>query len=47
MTLRHKTRLNTSGQGFKKDPILSSNGWMDDLRFYVLFNSVSVISGRC
>ena len=22
------------------------NGWMDDLRFYVLFNSVSVISGR-
>ena len=21
-------------------------GWMDDLRFYVLFNSVSVISGR-
>ena len=22
-------------------------GWMDDLRFYVLFNSVSVISGRC
>ena len=21
--------------------------WMDDLRFYVLFNSVSVISGRC
>ena len=27
-------------QGFDKD------GWMDDLRFYVLFNSVSVISGR-
>ena len=21
MTLRHKTRLNTSGQGFKKDPL--------------------------
>ena len=21
--------------------------WMDDLRFYVLFDSVSVISGRC
>ena len=21
--------------------------WMDDLRFYVLFNSISVISGRC
>ena len=21
MTLRHKTRFNTSGQGFKKDPI--------------------------
>ena len=22
-------------------------GWMDDLRFYVLFNSISVIAGRC
>ena len=22
-----------------------SKGWMDDLRFYVLFNSISVISG--
>ena len=21
--------------------------WMNDLRFYVLFNSISVISGRC
>ena len=24
----------------------ASNRWMDDLRFYVLFNSISVISGR-
>ena len=23
------------------------DGWMDDLRFYVLFNSISVISGQC
>ena len=23
------------------------DGWMDDLRFYVLFNSISVISRRC
>ena len=23
-----------------------SKGWMDDLRFYVLFNSISVISGQ-
>ena len=23
------------------------HGWMDDLRFYVVFNSISVISGRC
>ena len=23
------------------------DGWMDDLRFYILFNSFSVISGRC
>ena len=26
---------------------IGTNGWMDDLRFYVLFNSISVISGRC
>ena len=24
-----------------------TDGWMDDLRFYVLFNGISVISGRC
>ena len=29
------------------DYVLSMDGWMDDLRFYVLFNSISVISGRC
>ena len=23
------------------------DGWMDDLRFYVLVNSILVISGRC
>ena len=23
------------------------DGWVDDLRFYVLFNSISIISGRC
>ena len=23
------------------------DGWMDDLPFYVLYNSISVISGRC
>ena len=22
------------------------NGWMDELRFYVIFNSISVVSGR-
>ena len=26
---------------------ISENGWIDDLRFYVLLNSISVISGRC
>ena len=26
---------------------MSEAGWMDDLRFYVLFNNISVISGRC
>ena len=29
------------------DKKTSADGWMDDLRFYVLFNSISVISGRC
>ena len=23
------------------------DGWMDELRFYVLLNSISVTSGRC
>ena len=23
------------------------DGWMDDLQFYILFNSISVISGQC
>ena len=27
-------------------PELLMDGWMDDMRFYVLFNSISVISGR-
>ena len=25
---------------------IMKDGWLDDLRFYVLFNSISVISGR-
>ena len=29
------------------DNDFTCNGWMDDLRFYVLLNSISVISGRC
>ena len=27
--------------------VMCKDGWMDDLRFYVLFNSISVISGQC
>ena len=27
-------------------PELLMDGWMDDMQFYVLFNSISVISGR-
>ena len=27
--------------------MLRNTRWMDDLRFYVLSNSISVISGRC
>ena len=28
-------------------PFVRMDGWMDDLRFYIPFNSISVISGRC
>ena len=27
--------------------LIHSDGWIDDLRFYALFNSISFISGRC
>ena len=38
----------TSEQWVKQNGyILSGHRWMDDLRFYVLFKSISVISGRC
>ena len=33
------TRDSKKGGGMK-------HGWIDDLQFYVLFNSISVISGR-
>ena len=26
--------------------LLKLDGWMDDLRFYILFNSISIISGQ-
>ena len=35
------------GKKEKKVDPSDFDGWMDDLRFYVLFNSISVISGRC
>ena len=35
--------LNNRAQGFRYMGVLR----MDDLRFYVLFNSISVISGQC
>ena len=31
--------------GFFFNEFFNKDGWMDDLRFYVLFNSISVISG--
>ena len=31
---------------FYRQERLSCDGWMDDLQFYVLFNRISVISGR-
>ena len=33
-------------KSFFKHRISHRHGWMDDLRFYVLFNSISVMSGR-
>ena len=33
------------GLSFPVIPELQVEGWMDDLQFYVLFNSISVISG--
>ena len=40
--------LKYSDKTMKKgnDIIIINDGWMGDLRFYVLFNSISVISGR-
>ena len=35
------------GGGRRIDGCPNKSVWMDDLRFYVLFNSISVISGRC
>ena len=37
----------TSSAGSSYNLDYSIDGWMDDLRFYVIFNSISVISGRC
>ena len=37
MFLKHDT-----GQGFVRVVDVQMDGWMDDLRFYVLFNSISV-----
>ena len=41
--LRHKYL----GKPEQNSGIRRAIQWMDDLRFYVLFNSISVISGRC
>ena len=44
-----RTHGRTDGQGDfyrPSDPSRVIDGWMDDMRFYVLFNSISVISGR-
>ena len=45
----HRNRVGPHLSSEEKDRqnIGQMDGWMDDLRFYVLFNSISVISGRC
>ena len=40
-------RRNQNSVGVSDDAMSVNGGWMDDLRFYVLFNSISVISGQC
>ena len=35
----------TFGEGEEGGGLM--DGWMDNLRFYVFFNSIPVISGRC
>ena len=40
------TKQRDMGKRKKKVRLDKRDGWMDDLRFYVLFNSISVISGR-
>ena len=34
------------GRGGRGRTIYIENGWMNNLRFYVLFNCISVMSGR-
>ena len=44
--LKHKGAYVAKRQDYKVKYNVWMDRWMDDLRFYVLFNSVSVISGR-
>ena len=39
-------RVHICVHGFHFDRLSCEDGWMNDLRFYVVFSSVSVISGR-
>ena len=38
--------INFSLPGFQ-DKWKMDDGWMDDLQFYVVFNSIAVVAGRC
>ena len=42
-----RSRSEVAGSMHESRARIQSDGWMDELRFYVLFNSISVISGRC
>ena len=40
-----RSRSEVAGSKHESWARIQSDGWMDELRFYVLFNSISVISG--
>ena len=47
MEIPLKVCVNSLGRNRSRKAVIVYDGLMDDLRFYGLFNSISVISGLC